>query len=66
MAAAAFDKKEVAKLLLDSGADAALRDDDGFNAFDIAKENDNEEVFKLLNDFYKDKTKIHRSDADKK
>ena len=55
MAAAAFDKQEVAKLLLNNGADATLRDDDGFNAFDIAQENDNQEIYALLSDFYRTK-----------
>jgi len=53
MAAAAFNKPEVAKLLLSSGADPALRDDDGFNAFDIASENDSDDVLQLLSEIYK-------------
>ena len=63
MAAAAFNKQAVAKLLLDNGADATLKDEDGFNAFDIANENDNEEVFKLLSDFYKDNEASSPKDA---
>jgi ankyrin repeat protein len=55
MAAAAFNKPEVTKLLLDNGADATLQDEDGFNAFDIANENDSEAVLTLLSEFYEKK-----------
>ncbi|WP_455212132.1 ankyrin repeat domain-containing protein [Kaarinaea lacus] len=65
MAAAAFDKQEVAKLLLKNGADATLRDEDGFNAYDVAKENDNEEIYKLLSEFYKEKETGNRRGAKK-
>lgn len=48
MAAAAFNKADVAKWLLVKGADATLKDDDGYDAFDIANENNNTEVLKVL------------------
>lgn len=57
MAAAAFNKMEVAKLLLNKGADATLKDEDGLNAFDIANENKNTEIFTLLSEHYADKKK---------
>jgi ankyrin repeat protein len=57
MAAAAFNKPQVARLLLENGADATLKDEDGFNAFDIAHENDSEEVMKVLSEYYKDEDK---------
>ena len=48
MATAAFDKDKAAKVLLEGGADPALRDADGFSAIDIAKEKNSKKVLALL------------------
>ena len=52
MAAAAFNKIEVAKTLLDHEANPALKDSDGVNAFDVANDKGNEEMIKLLSENY--------------
>jgi ankyrin repeat protein len=51
MAAAAFNKADVVKWLLGKGADPALKDEDGLDAFDVARENNNAEALKTLTDF---------------
>ena len=48
MAAAAFNKPELVKLLLDKGADATASDDDGFTALQVAENKGNTEVINLL------------------
>jgi ankyrin repeat protein len=52
MAAAAFNKVKVTQWLLEHGADAKLKDADGFDAFDIANENNSTQALKVLTDFY--------------
>ncbi len=48
MAAAAFDRPEVAKVLLAQGADPAARDEDGQTAFSVAKDKGSDKVAALL------------------
>ncbi|MDH5327431.1 MAG: ankyrin repeat domain-containing protein [Gammaproteobacteria bacterium] len=48
MATAAFDKEQTAQILLENGADPALRDADGYSAMDIAKDKNSEKVSALL------------------
>ncbi|MCF6338128.1 MAG: ankyrin repeat domain-containing protein [Gammaproteobacteria bacterium] len=48
MAAAAFDRPEVAKVLLAQGADPAARDEDGQTALSVAKDRGSDKVVALL------------------
>jgi ankyrin repeat protein len=48
MAAAAFNRPEVAKVLLAQGADPAARDEDGQTALSVAKEKGSDQVVALL------------------
>ncbi len=48
MAAAAFDRPEVAKVLLAQGADPAARDEDGQTALSVAKDRGSDKVAALL------------------
>lgn len=48
MEAAAFGHAEVVKLLVESGADAALKNDEGKTALDFARENSRDDIVKIL------------------
>ncbi|HEC18659.1 MAG TPA: hypothetical protein ENI97_04885 [Gammaproteobacteria bacterium] len=48
MAAAAFDRPEVAKVLLALGADPEIRDEDGQTALDVARDRGSDDVLALL------------------
>ena len=48
MAAAAFNKPDAVKMLLDKGANTDAKDEDGKTAIDVAKENGNDEIVALL------------------
>lgn len=50
MAAAAFDRPEVAKVLLAEGADPAARDEDGQTALSVAQEKGSDKVTVLLSE----------------
>ncbi len=50
MAAAAFDRAEVAKVLLAQGADPAAQDDDGETAMSVARDKGSDKVAALLAD----------------
>ncbi|WP_455365703.1 ankyrin repeat domain-containing protein [Kaarinaea lacus] len=48
MAAAAFNKPQLVKLLLDKGADVSLSDDEGITALQVAENKGNQEIIALL------------------
>ena len=48
LAATAFNRVEMVKLLLKHGADPTLKDDDGINAVQLASEKEFQEIIKLL------------------
>jgi hypothetical protein len=48
MAAVAFEKTELVKLLLENGADINASDDEGISAITVAEDNGPEEILKLL------------------
>lgn len=53
MAATAFNKPEMVKLLLQQGADPLIKDEDGMNAIDVAKDKEFQDILALLQDAQK-------------